>query len=499
MHVLIHSSEGSRSHIKFILEISEILLQRGHNVTYVASQEKLKYAKGYAVNTHSLGSFGVRDPNYLRRLQHLGKSSQGMVYILNNLFLSHYERILEGLEAYLDHHPCDVMVCDFAAGACSDLAQERGIPLLIGLQAIDMFGFLQVPYITKTMKFGPVTTRDLSFVERFVYQVVEPIRMMRFMVPLQPPKPTILGDFSYGLGLANTYIGFEPAMPIPPNIRLVGPILSSAPAKLDNRTTAFLDTHERTLYISTGTNIVLEETTFATILNATSDRWRNLGTPTSHLSNFTFDKDLSSHLLVTEWAPQQSVLAHQNTRLHLSHCGLESTFESILTSTPVIAMPFYGDQPRNAAKLSELGIARHANPLTTETILLSIHHLLNSPNVQSHLHQAQQLAKLGYRRKVLAADIIQDHVALAKRCRPHQPYHSHQNLPPCEMRHLVPFNPTKTLPELWDVGWVLTVLTIVVTLLLTRIQRSPLPTLPVTFTNTFIKGTCESELKKKSR
>ncbi|BBN12055.1 protein MpUGT23 [Marchantia polymorpha subsp. ruderalis] len=56
----------------------------------------------------------------------------------------------------------------------------------------------------------------------------------------------------------------------------------------------------------------------------------------------------------TKFAPQLQILNHPSTGGHLSHCGWNSTIESICTGVPVISLPLHGDQPLNARALAEM-------------------------------------------------------------------------------------------------------------------------------------------------
>ena len=55
----------------------------------------------------------------------------------------------------------------------------------------------------------------------------------------------------------------------------------------------------------------------------------------------------------TTWAPQMAVLGHAATGAFWSHCGWNSTLESVSRGVPMIAWPLYAEQRMNAAILSE--------------------------------------------------------------------------------------------------------------------------------------------------
>ncbi|KAH0681469.1 hypothetical protein KY284_022554 [Solanum tuberosum] len=58
-------------------------------------------------------------------------------------------------------------------------------------------------------------------------------------------------------------------------------------------------------------------------------------------------------LVVPSWAPQTSILNHPSTGAFLSHCGWNSTLESVIHGVPIIAWPLYAEQRMNATLLAE--------------------------------------------------------------------------------------------------------------------------------------------------
>uniref|UniRef100_A0A7N2LGF0 Glycosyltransferase n=1 Tax=Quercus lobata TaxID=97700 RepID=A0A7N2LGF0_QUELO len=58
-------------------------------------------------------------------------------------------------------------------------------------------------------------------------------------------------------------------------------------------------------------------------------------------------------LVVPSWAPQAQALSHGSTGGFLTHCGWNSTLESIMQGIPLIAWPLYAEQKMNAVLLAE--------------------------------------------------------------------------------------------------------------------------------------------------
>lgn len=62
--------------------------------------------------------------------------------------------------------------------------------------------------------------------------------------------------------------------------------------------------------------------------------------------------------MICGWAPQLEVLAHAATGAFVSHCGWNSTLESVWFGVPIVAWPMYAEQQLNGFQLvKDLGMA----------------------------------------------------------------------------------------------------------------------------------------------
>nr|BAI65909.1 UDP-sugar:glycosyltransferase [Forsythia x intermedia] len=87
--------------------------------------------------------------------------------------------------------------------------------------------------------------------------------------------------------------------------------------------------------------------------NATYFSIQNSGDPLAYLPPGFLDRTKGRGLVVPSWAPQAQILSHGSTGGFLSHCGWNSTLESIVNGVPLIAWPLYAEQRSNAVMLTE--------------------------------------------------------------------------------------------------------------------------------------------------
>ncbi|XP_042516928.1 phloretin 4'-O-glucosyltransferase-like [Macadamia integrifolia] len=65
-------------------------------------------------------------------------------------------------------------------------------------------------------------------------------------------------------------------------------------------------------------------------------------------------EDLKEEGLIVPWCSQVEVLSHASVGCFVTHCGWNSTLESLVTGVPVVAFPQWTDQPTNAKLIQDV-------------------------------------------------------------------------------------------------------------------------------------------------
>lgn len=103
----------------------------------------------------------------------------------------------------------------------------------------------------------------------------------------------------------------------------------------------------------------------------------------------------SRNIMFKKWIPQQDILAHRNTKLFMTQAGLQSLQEAIHYAVPVISIPLFGDQEKNAQKAAdlEIGITLDFYSITNETVYKAVYTIISDKRYNENVLKISALSK----------------------------------------------------------------------------------------------------------
>eukprot|EP00268_Persea_americana_P041658 TRINITY_DN41598_c0_g1_i1.p1 TRINITY_DN41598_c0_g1~~TRINITY_DN41598_c0_g1_i1.p1 ORF type:complete len:470 (-),score=77.56 TRINITY_DN41598_c0_g1_i1:117-1526(-) len=105
--------------------------------------------------------------------------------------------------------------------------------------------------------------------------------------------------------------------------------------------------------------------------------------------------------VMRDWAPQLEILRHPSVGGFMSHCGWNSSVESMSMGVPIAAWPMHSDQPRNAMLVTEvlkIGVmvsewSKREELVTAEAVENAVRRLMESDEGKEIRKRAEELGK----------------------------------------------------------------------------------------------------------
>ncbi|VDK75695.1 unnamed protein product, partial [Cylicostephanus goldi] len=111
-------------------------------------------------------------------------------------------------------------------------------------------------------------------------------------------------------------------------------------------------------------------------------------------SSSVIDK-LPPNVHTFEWFPQSDLLQNSKTKAFITHGGYNSFQEAISAAVPMIIIPLFGDQPRNA-RLGEkhhFAVRIHKSDVSADTVAEALEKVLNDQSYSSNMTRISNMVK----------------------------------------------------------------------------------------------------------
>jgi len=384
---------SSKSHRNVFLPLATALVKRGHKVTMLCNHPPPKETNGIKFLQHALPYFNTESDNMFKS-------------IAGNAMFDHFKTIfpLIGKEFYDDpvvkglwakRNTFDLFIVDALFNEVTYLFAHNK-PLIIqspggidtGLSA--SMGNLQNPaYAPSFIEFFPL---PMSFKDRAKSLVMSVLGPMFFKgatrdaaqpeIAKRFPNMPKLVDFErrVDFNFINSHFSFGTVLPLLPNQIEVGGMHLRPPKPLPKDLEAFVSGSTPVIYFSLG-SIAKSKDMDPAWIKSILEAFGRLPYKVLWKYEEKFE-GLPDNVLVQSWMPQIDILAHPNVKLFITHCGMLSTQESIYTGKPMLGLPIFGDQPKNAETMRELGYGRFItwDQLSADLLVSEVTELVSNPS-----------------------------------------------------------------------------------------------------------------------
>ena len=358
-------------HTNQLIALSEELACRGYTISIVIHPT----AKAWVTN-HNIQfipwkfNLAASDDEYIPQKDtfwhkisqepHPWRSNQLML----ERVIAFYRPMYESLKSLLQEHHPDCLVIDRAVVPAIDLAIQQQLPFIIQTRFLGNFvkpSFHQPQFGTDYSTRMNLWQKSLNFLgprlETF-YLLPTMLKLNRVRQDCVHQKD-LPSPWDNQTMIVGTSFGIEQQRPLPARVHMVGPIFSNSQKPVEDSLRQWLESDlDRTgvIYMAFGTLATLSALQAKALIEGLVETGLKVLWSLPENQRSILPK-LPSTVRVESFVSQPAVLSHPNVVVFVSHCGMNGINESLYYGKPILALPFFGDQHYNAARLVDLGVA----------------------------------------------------------------------------------------------------------------------------------------------
>ncbi|KAK0426594.1 hypothetical protein QR680_009791 [Steinernema hermaphroditum] len=387
--VLIYSPKFGPSHVQIMGRIADILVNEGMDVTVLLPKLNPKItkngtslAKTITVETDARVLEFFKDDSHIatawtQKFQNplADKAFMDKVKDVHAYQCEHTLRQKDILDA-LRNDKFDLGLSEVfdlcAMGLFEEIGLEKHILVNTALlfeKVADIFGAPNLPGVVPGL-FGS-TSNQMTYFQRLV-NMLKMEMSKRWTDSMKDAEEEVvervLGkkvDFEEKMGQAafvitNTDPLLDFPRPITERLVNIGGITVPTPKPLDDYWEKVVTQRKATILFSFG-SVAQSYTMPSEMKKAVLETFQRFPEVT-FIWKYEIDEDEVAkdvpNVVTNKWVPQNDLLAHPNLKLFVTHCGMNSILETSTRGVPLLSIPLFGDQTRNAEMVKRFGTAK---------------------------------------------------------------------------------------------------------------------------------------------
>ncbi|ATL27679.1 macrolide family glycosyltransferase [Streptomyces formicae] len=312
----------------------------------------------------------------------------------SSLFLDDAMAVLPQLHAAYDEDPADLYLYDIGAYVARALAEAQGRPLVQLSPTFVAWGSYQEDVGAYLGQLPGADALEARFKEWLAGCGATTLDVAEFSG--MPPR-----------GIATIPRAMQPHADTvdPERIDFVGPCFGG---RAEQESWARPAGAEKVLLVSLGSSYTQQPEFYRQCVAAFGDLpgWHVVLQIGKHVDPAELGRDLPVNVEVRSWVPQLAILEQADA--FVTHAGMGSSSEGLFCGVPMIAVPQGAEQPMNADRLVELGVARRLDTAdaTGDALRAALLALTSDPEVALRSARLKAEAR-GEGGTTRAADLIE--------------------------------------------------------------------------------------------
>jgi MGT family glycosyltransferase len=395
-------------HTNQLIALSEELVCRGYTVSFVihptaqtwVNDPNIQVIPWEPQSVHSDDEYIAPKDAFWHKISQEPYSWRSSQLMLERV-IAFYRPMYESLKRLLQEHHPDCLIIDRSVIPAIDLAIQQQLPFIIQTRFLGQF----VKPSSDQPQFGTDYPTQMNLWQKFLNFLVPQLETF-YLLPTMLKLNRIRQECAHQKDLSSPWdnqtiivgssFDIEPQRPLPTKVHMVGPIFSNHQKPVGDSLHDWLESgfgKTGVIYMAFGTLATLNTRQAKALIEGLVETGLKVLWSLPENQRSILPK-LPSTVRVESFVPQAAVLSHPNVVVFVSHCGMNSIHESLYHGKPILALPFFGDQYYNAARLVDLGVALKLSKrsFSHNDVLDKINQLLDNPCYQEQaLHISMRL------------------------------------------------------------------------------------------------------------
>ncbi|XP_024217739.2 UDP-glucosyltransferase 2-like [Halyomorpha halys] len=210
----------------------------------------------------------------------------------------------------------------------------------------------------------------------------------------RPPLYKMVSNRSIILTNSHFAVGYP--VPTAPHRKEIGGINVRPTKPLPKDLQTYMDQSKQgVIYMSLGSNVRVSDVANEHIREAFMSVFKEL--PYNVLMKWETDYPgkLPPNVKLSDWFPQQDILAHKNCVLFITHGGYLSISEAVHFGVPLVGIPIFGDQAKNLVIVEDAGygrLLRYRN-ITRDTVAWTVNEVLSNKRYKEEVMRRSKMVR----------------------------------------------------------------------------------------------------------